>query len=203
MNLQLFAAPGDSDPEPNPGAEQTPELNLDELTDEQLAVIKEKHGFKTDDDVNDIVKSKRAKWQEKTAKEKEEAAKLEDMNADEKLKYQLEQQANQLAEYERKDNLSKMSETASEMLSEKGATASKEVLGLLVSEDAEVTSNNVKTYLAVIEAEREVIRADFEKRLATKIPLGGSSEAGLSRGAQFAKAQNEQSKTPEISAWGN
>ncbi|MDR2278899.1 MAG: hypothetical protein LBE23_13665, partial [Vagococcus sp.] len=54
MNLQLFAEPGEGNPD-TPPAEQTSEFNLDKLTDEQLASIKENHGFKTDDDVNDIV----------------------------------------------------------------------------------------------------------------------------------------------------
>lgn len=201
MNLQLFAEPGEGNPEPTPPVEQTPEINLDKLTDEQLASIKEKHGFKTDDDVNDIVKNKHKRWQKDLEKEREEYDKLNKMNADEKLQYQLDQQAEKLAEYERKENLSKMSETASEMLTEKGVTASKEVLSLLVSEDAETTSSNVKAYLTVIEAERELIKADFEKRLGTKIPLGGNTEAELSRGAQIAKLQNERQKSTTIDEW--
>lgn len=199
MNLQLFAEPADpGNPEPE---EKGTEFNVNELTEEQLAAIKEKHGFKTDDDVNDIVKNKKSRWQKDLEKEREEYDKLNKMNADEKLQYQLNQQAEKLAEYERKETLSKMSETASEMLTEKGVTASKEVLNLLVSEDAETTSSNVKAYLTVIEAERELIKADFEKRLGTKIPLGGNSEIGLSRGAQLAKEQNEQNKKPTESPW--
>lgn len=199
MNLQLFAEPADpGNPEPE---EKGTELNVNELTEEQLAAIKEKHGFKTDDDVNDIVKNKKSRWQKDLEKEREEYDKLNKMNADEKLQYQLDQQAEKLAEYERKETLSKMSETASEMLTEKGVTASKEVLSLLVSEDAETTSTNVKAYLTVIEAERELIKADFEKRLGAKIPLGGNTEAELSRGAQIAKLQNERQKSTTIDEW--
>lgn len=199
MNLQLFAEPADpGNPEPE---EKGTEFNVNELTEEQLAAIKEKHGFKTDDDVNDIVKNKKSRWQKDLEKEREEYDKLNKMNSDEKLQYQLDQQAEKLAEYERKETLSKMSETASEMLTEKGVTASKEVLSLLVSEDAETTSSNVKAYLTVIEAERELIKADFEKRLGTKIPLGGNTESELSRGAQIAKLQNERQKSTTIDEW--
>ena len=72
MNIQLFAEPSESD---NPkstsqGAEQSAAFNLEELTDEQLASIKEKHGFKTDDDVNTIIKSKHQRWQKDLEKEK-------------------------------------------------------------------------------------------------------------------------------------
>lgn len=148
-----------------------------------------------------MMAAEKAKLKEEFEAEKAESEKLAKMNEQEKLQHQLEQQAEKLAEYERKETLSKMSETASEMLTEKGVTASKEVLSLLVSEDAETTSSNVKAYLTVIEAERELIRADFEKRLGTKIPLGGNSEIGLSRGAQLAKEQNEQNKKPTESPW--
>ena len=148
-----------------------------------------------------MMAAEKAKLKEEFEAEKAESEKLAKMNEQEKLQHQLDQQAEKLADYERKETLSKMSETASEMLAEKGVTASKEVLSLLVSEDAETTSSNVKAYLTVIEAERELIKADFEKRLGTKIPLGGNSEIGLSRGAQLAKEQNEQNKKPTKSPW--
>lgn len=148
-----------------------------------------------------MMAAEKAKLKEEFEAEKAESEKLAKMNEQEKLQHQLDQQAEKLAEYERKETLSKMSETASEMLTEKGVTASKEVLSLLVSEDAETTSSNVKAYLTVIEAERELIKSDFEKRLGTKIPLGGNSEIGLSRGAQLAKEQNEQNKKPTESPW--
>lgn len=148
-----------------------------------------------------MMAAEKAKLKEEFEAEKAESEKLAKMNEQEKLQHQLDQQAEKLAEYERKETLSKMSETASEMLTEKGVTASKEVLSLLVSEDAETTSSNVKAYLTVIEAERELIKADFEKRLGTKIPLGGNTEAELSRGAQIAKLQNERQKSTTIDEW--
>ena len=148
-----------------------------------------------------MMAAEKAKLKEEFEAKQVESEKLAKMNEQEKLQHQLDQQAEKLAEYERKEALSKMSETASEMLTEKGVTASKEVLSLLVSEDAETTSSNVKAYLTVIEAERELIKADFEKRLGTKIPLGGNTEAELSRGAQIAKLQNERQKLTTIDEW--
>ncbi len=155
----------------------------------------------TRSEIAKMMAAEKAKLKEEFEAEKAESEKLAKMNEQEKLQHQLDQQAEKLAEYERKETLSKMSETASEMLTEKGVTASKEVLSLLVSEDAETTSSNVKAYLTVIEAEREIIKADFEKRLGTKILLGGNTEAELSRGAQIAKLQNERQKTTTINEW--
>ncbi|WP_270273250.1 DUF4355 domain-containing protein [Enterococcus gallinarum] len=138
--------------------------------------------------------------EEKWRAEKDEAAKLAEMDDKEKADYEKQQLEAKLAEYERKEVLSKMSEQASEMLSEKGAKPTKEMLRLIVSEDAETTSNNVKTYLASVEAEREAIKAEYEKRLGGKVPLDGNS-ATLSRGAQLAKEANNQTKKPENDPW--
>lgn len=138
--------------------------------------------------------------EEKWRAEKDEAAKLAEMDDKEKADYEKQQLEAKLAEFERKEVLSKMSEQASEMLSEKGATPTKEMLRLIVSEDAETTSSNVKTYLASVEAEREAIKAEYEKRLGGKVPLDGNS-ATLSRGAQLAKEANNQTKKPENDPW--
>lgn len=138
--------------------------------------------------------------EEKWRAEKDEAAKLAEMDDKEKADYEKQQLEAKLAEYERKEVLSKMSEQASEMLSEKGAKPTKEMLRLIVSEDAETTSSNVKTYLASVEAEREAIKAEYEKRLGGKVPLDGTS-ATLSRGALLAKEANNQTKKPENDPW--
>lgn len=138
--------------------------------------------------------------EEKWRAEKDEAAKLAEMDDKEKADYEKRQLEAKLAEFERKEVLSKMSEQASEMLSEKGATPTKEMLRLIVSEDAETTSANVKTYLASVEAEREAIKAEYEKRLGGKVPLDGNG-ATISRGAQLAKNANNQTKKPENDPW--
>lgn len=138
--------------------------------------------------------------EEKWRAEKDEAAKLAEMDDKEKADYEKQQLEAKLAEFERKEVLSKMSEQASEMLSEKGATPTKEMLRLIVSEDAETTSANVKTYLASVEAEREAIKAEYEKRLGGKVPLDGNG-ATISRGAQLAKNANNQTKKPENDPW--
>lgn len=74
MHLQFFAEPGDDDTPP--GEKQTPEFDAESLTDEQLAAIKEKFGFKDDHDVDSIVKSKKSRWQKELEEEKNEAARL-------------------------------------------------------------------------------------------------------------------------------
>ena len=206
MNLQFFSedtgANGGGDNPDNAANTETQVTDFDNLSDEQVQSFKEKFGFKSDEEVNSLIDNKFAKWQEKTEKAKLEAEKFAKMNEDEKTSYEKQQLEARIAKFERKENLSKMSETASDMLTGKGVTASKEVLGLVVSEDAETTSNNVKAYLNAIELEREAIKADFEKRLGGKEVLDGTGTVALSRGAQLAKEANEQNKPTQIDAWG-
>ncbi|WP_261795492.1 DUF4355 domain-containing protein [Enterococcus gallinarum] len=195
MNLQYFAEPeGGQD---TPPAEQTtpPE---DKPKGEGTGKI-----FSRDEVAKMIAaETKKAVTaaEEKWRAEKDEAAKLAEMDDKEKADYEKQQLEAKLAEFERKEVLSKMSEQASEMLSEKGAKPTKEMLRLIVSEDAETTSSNVKTYLASVEAEREAIKAEYEKRLGGKVPLDGNG-ATISRGAQLAKNANNQTKKPENDPW--
>lgn len=195
MNLQFFAE--------DDAADVTPDNTSGNSADN-----KEKNGSDptdadkkySDADVDKIIAAKFAKWEAKQQQEKDEAAKLAEMDDKEKADYEKQQLEAKLAEFERKEVLSKMSEQASEMLSEKGATPTKEMLRLIVSEDAETTSSNVKTYLASVEAEREAIKVEYEKRLGGKVPLDGNG-ATISRGAQLAKNANNQTKKPENDPW--
>lgn len=87
MRLQFFASDtGSEGGQQGDGAnEENPtELNVDELTTEQLAAIKEKFGFKDDNDVDSIVKSKRSRWQKEMEQEKNEAARLAKLSEEER-----------------------------------------------------------------------------------------------------------------------
>lgn len=196
MKLQFFAEDQDGGNDTPPAEQTTPPE--DKLKGEETGKT-----FSRDEVAKMIAaETKKAVTaaEEKWRAEKDEAAKLAEMDDKEKADYEKQQLEAKLAEYERKEVLSKMSEQASEMLSEKGAAPTKEMLRLIVSEDAETTSNNVKTYLASVEAEREAIKAEYEKRLGGKVPLDGTS-ATLSRGAQLAKEANNQTKKPENDPW--
>lgn len=82
MHLQFFAEPGDNDTPP--AEEQTPEFDAQNLTDEQLAAIKEKFGFKDNDEIDTIVKGKKSKWQKELEQEKNEAARLAKLSEEER-----------------------------------------------------------------------------------------------------------------------
>lgn len=140
MKLQFFADP---DGEGDPGEATPSELNVEELNEEQLALIKKKYGFKDDKDVDSIVKSKKSRWQQEAEAKKEEAKKYAKMNAEEKLQHELEQKEAEIAELKRGQTLNEMKSEASKMLSGAGLPHDDELLGLIVSDDAEATKKAV------------------------------------------------------------
>ncbi|MEX1551798.1 DUF4355 domain-containing protein [Enterococcus sp. C50] len=196
MNLQYFAENPDGGNDTPPAEKPTPPEGKSKGDETGKTFSRDEVAKMIAAETKKAVTAAEEKWRA----EKDEAAKLAEMDDKEKADYEKQQLEAKLAEFERKEVLSKMSEQASEMLSEKGATPTKEMLRLIVSEDAETTSNNVKTYLASVEAEREVIKAEYEKRLGGKVPLDGNG-ATISRGAQLAKNANNQTKKPENDPW--
>ena len=85
LNLQLFADGQEGNEGGEGGAQaETTEFNPEELTDEQVAAIKEKFGLKDDTDVDSIVKSKRSRWQKELEEEKNEAARLAKLSEEER-----------------------------------------------------------------------------------------------------------------------
>ncbi|MGM8139845.1 DUF4355 domain-containing protein [Enterococcus italicus] len=162
MKLQYFAENTDVTETAEPKA---PEFDAENLTDEQLAAIKEKFGFKDDTDVDKIIKSKHSRWQKELESEKQEAEKLAKMNADEKAEHERKKLEERLAEYERKEVLSNMGREAKAMLKEKNVKVNDEVLSLLVKENADDTKGNVNAFVEYMESERK--RWEIERNTGT------------------------------------
>lgn len=162
MQLQYFAENTDVT---ETAETETPEFDAEKLTDEQLAAIKEKFGFKDDTDVDKIIKSKHSRWQKELESEKQEAEKLAKMNADEKAEHERKKLEERLAEYERKEVLSNMGREAKAMLKEKNVQVNDEVLALLVKENADETKGNVNAFVDYMESERK--RWEIERNTGT------------------------------------
>nr|WP_211359238.1 DUF4355 domain-containing protein [Enterobacter bugandensis] len=148
----------------------------------------------------EVSKTKEA-WEKELQEKQEEADKLAKMNDQEKNDHEKQKLLEKIKELESAQNLAEMSKTATKMFSDKGIQATEGLLSLVVKETAEETSENVKAVVKLIETERETIKADFEKRIGSKLPLDGNADASLSRGAQMAKQANNQNKAPENNLW--
>ncbi|GGD03662.1 DUF4355 domain-containing protein [Enterococcus wangshanyuanii] len=183
MNLQFFAedtgSNGGGDNPDNTTTEETVELNVDELSEDQLTAIKEKFGFKDDDDIDTIIKGRKAKWQKEQDAKQKEADRLASMNEDEKAEHEKQKLLDRIAELEKKDNFTAMSKEASKMLSEASITADDEILNFVVKDTAEDTQQAVNSFISLIDRKAE------EK---TKAALSGKPPVvNLTPGKQMTK----------------
>ena len=132
LKLQLFAddsGSGDGgSPEPggNPGGGSDPEGDdpNDGGDDDDDPEPEKKY---TVEEVNNLIKRKKAEWEKNRQKEDDEAKKLSKMNAQEKAEYKQQQLEKRIQELEDEKTLSGMRDEARKQLSEKGINISDEL----------------------------------------------------------------------------
>lgn len=129
-------------------------------------------------------KKARANWEQEAEAKKEEAKKLAKMNAEEKLQHELEQKEAEIAELKRGQTLNEMKSEASKMLSGAGLPQDDELLGLIVSEDAEAT----KKAVAVI------------TNFASQIKKENARQSTPGEGGQFSADKNTKQTVAELAA---
>lgn len=129
-------------------------------------------------------KKARASWEQEAEAKKEEAKKLAKMNAEEKLQHELEQKEAEIAELKRGQTLNEMKSEASKMLSGAGLPQDDELLGLVVSEDAEAT----KKAVAVI------------TNFASQIKKENARQSTPGEGGQFSADKNTKQTVAELAA---
>lgn len=139
MNLQYFA-------ETEGGTQETTSTETTETTTDEAKKEETGKTFSRDDVAKMIAaetKKARANWEQEAEAKKEEAKKLAKMNAEEKLQHELKQKEAEIAELKRGQTLNEMKSEASKMLSGAGLPQDDELLGLIVSDDAEATKKAV------------------------------------------------------------
>ena len=105
------------------------------------------------------------KAEEKKRKEVREAQKLAQMDADQRIQYELEQRERELDEKERRLILLENTAEASKILSSKGLSL--ELVEFVVAEDAESMSANIAKLEKAFKAS---VKAEVEKRLGSATP---------------------------------
>ena len=143
----------------------------------------------TDDDVDEIVAKKFAKWkakeEERVKAAKEEAEKLAKMNADQKQKYKLEQLEAENAKLKEEAALLEMSKEATGLLKEKGIDATAEMLEFVVTTDAESTKANIDKLVNIIDGQLQ--RAERERAKGTPPPaFSGDGDKNITK-EEFAR----------------
>lgn len=171
MHLQFFAEGGEGSAPETP---ETPVINLDELNEEQLASIKEKFGFKDDDDVNKLIQSKHASWSKKLESEKSEAARLAQLSEEERQQALIQKEKEEFEAEKAKFRQDQLFVEKGKQLVAEGMPA--EFANRIVGDSAEEILADVKALRAEWD---KAIEAKVNERLAgkTKTRVGGTGEA--------------------------
>lgn len=124
----------------------------------------------TDADVDEIVSKRLAKWEKQQAAKVEEAAKLAEMNAQQKAEYERDKVQKELDEYKRRDTVNAMVAESRRQLSEQGIAVSDDILARLVGETAEETKASVDAFSTAFTV---AVEDAVKKQLAGKAPAAG------------------------------
>lgn len=144
----------------------------------------------SDEDLDEIVGRKFAKWQEKQQKAVDEAKKLAEMDATQKAEYERDQLKKELAELKRKSALSDMTKEARKMLSDEGINISDELLAVMVTTEAEETKAAIDGFS---KAFKEAVESAVRERLKGEPPRKGTGGV-----ASMTKEQIAAIKDPEL-----
>lgn len=169
LALQMFAddpAPGANTPsDPGPGTE--PEGNT------EPPALKY-----TDEDVDRIIDKKFAEWERKQQKKSDEAARLAQMNTEQKEAHEKEELKKRVAELERQNVLSDMSKVARGMLAEKNISVSDELVSMMISDNADDTKSAVESF---IKAFQEAVNKAVKDALKGEPPKTGAQPTGVTK----------------------
>lgn len=179
VNLQYFAEPD--------GGQDTPPAEQNTPPEDKSKGEETGKTFSRDELAKIVAaetKKARANWEQEAEAKKEEAKKLAKMNAEEKLQHELEQKEAEIAELKRGQTLNEMKSEASKMLSGAGLPQDDELLGLIVSEDAEAT----KKAVAVI------------TNFASQIKKENARQSTPGEGGQFSADKNTKQTVAELAA---
>ena len=170
MHLQFFAEGGEGSASETT---ETPAINLDELNEEQLASIKDKFGFKDDEDVNKIIQSKHASWSKKLESEKSEAARLAQLSEEERQQALIQKEKEEFEAEKAKFRQDQLFVEKGKQLVAEGMPA--EFANRIVGDSAEEILADVKALRAEWD---KAIEAKVNERLAgkTKTRVGGTGE---------------------------
>lgn len=158
LKLQLFAEDpesgngGGSDPGGNPGDGGGADPGGDDPDDGGDDDDDPEPKKYTVEEVNNLIKRKKAEWEKNRQKEDDEARKLSKMNAQEKAEYKQQQLEKRIQELEDEKTLSAMRDEARKQLSEKGINISDRLLAFMVSKDAKETKEAVDSFAELFNA---------------------------------------------------
>lgn len=174
MLLQLFA----EDTEDGKGGENPKEQEKDNKDqggkDDPDPPDSKSTAKYSDEDFDRMFNQKFAKMMDKHEKEMAEAARLAEMNAQERAEHENKKLQEQVQELMRKEAIAEMSKSARAMLREKNISIGDNLLGVLISEDADKTKKSVEEFISLFQ---EAVSKAVKDALKGEAPkTGGASK---------------------------
>lgn len=172
MKLQLLDDDNSGDNAPTDNSEQK---GTENNNSEDKKQNEKKY---TDDEVNEIINKKFEKWTKQKEKEMDEAKKLADMTAQEKVEYERNQLKKELEELRNANTISEMSKTARGILKEKNIDISDELLSMLVTKEADTTKKNVEGFAEMFD---KAVEKAVNEKLKGNPPKKGPGNKTLTK----------------------
>ena len=171
--LQLFA-------DETPNENESKETESTQKTEGQENQEQNKSSEKkySDEDLNAILDKRFARWKADQEKEKAEAKRLAEMNAQERAEAERDKVQKELDELKAKNAIAEMTNEARKMCAERDINVGEDLLSVLVNQDADKTKKAVDSFVKMFE--QEVEKAVKEK-LKGNGPKRGGSNKGVTR----------------------
>ena len=171
--LQLFADETSNENE-NPETENAQKKEGQENQEKNKASEKKY----SDEDLNAILDKRFARWKADQEKEKAEAKRLAEMNAQERAEAERDKVQKELDELKAKNAIAEMKNEARKMCAEHDINVGEDLLSVLVNKDADKTKKAVDSFVKMFEQE---VEKAVKERLKGNGPKRGSSNKGVTR----------------------
>ena len=132
----------------------------------------------SDADLDKIIENKFAKWQKQQAKAVDEAKKLANMTAQERVEHERDKLKAELDALKKANTIAEMEKTARGILQNDGVNIPDSIISYLVADDAEATSANVKAFSKAFKA---AVQAEVKSQLSHKSPSTGATGKAMTK----------------------
>lgn len=132
----------------------------------------------SDKDLDAILDKRFARWKADQEKEKAEAKRLADMNAQERAEAERDKVKKELDELKAKNAIAEMTNEARKMCTEHNINVGDDLLSVLVNQDADKTKKAVDAFVKMFESE---VEKAVKEKLKGNGPKRGGSNKGVTR----------------------
>lgn len=132
----------------------------------------------SDEDLNAILDKRFARWKADQEKEKAEAKRLAEMNAQERAEAERDKVQKELDELKAKNAIAEMTNEARKMCAEHDINVGDDLLSVLVNKDADKTKKAVDAFVKMFESE---VEKAVKEKLKGNGPKRGGSNKGVTR----------------------